>query len=350
MLIYIVLLFSFLLLFILISLFLYLIFNKATDKYFEKKKVKYRKKISPFLNLYLSNDNIPLNRLFLTKKKWKRDIIIEFLYNKSATTKNEEEMIKISGLCKSIGLTDELSKRLKSKNWWIVADATRKVGRLKLTELTPLLLNNLQSSEYDVWTTSARALGNMGQINYLIKLLIEKESTLERWSLIRIGDILIQANQGDFDIIIDHLDNVSALLKGIFIETLGKRKAVKALPVIEKYLESDNIELRLKALKAIGEIGITSNENKILELISSSNWLEAVMAIQTAQKCSIRQSIPILLTLISNQNWWVRLRSAEAIYSFGIIGKEKLLWISRFHEDPYAKNMAEKVLLEANLR
>lgn len=342
--IYIILITSFILIVALSSIFIYLTLNKLILKLLAAKKINYRRKIYPLLNLYISTNDQYINRFFYTKKKWKQEILIDVLYEKNLSTKNKEMIERINRLYKEFGLIDQLASNLVDKRWWVVADNTRKAGNLKITELVPIIYSNLYSTKYDIWTSSARALSKMGMNSYLIKFLLENEGKLEKWSVLRIGDMLENDGEGDIDLMLDSLDNTSPLLKGIFIETIGKRKEVRTLLAIEKYIDSDDLEIRIKALKAIGDIGLTTQEEKVLFLLHSVNWIEIVMAIRIVKNSSLRRAIPILENLLTNSNWWVRLRSAEALYSFGITGIERLEWIKVNHNDRYAKDMAKKVL------
>lgn len=344
MIIYIILLTSFILILILSSIFIYLTLNKLIEKLLEIRRINYSRKIYPLLNLYISTETPYINRIFYTKKKWKREIIINILYEKNLTTKNTEMLQSINRLYKELGLIDEVAGSLEDKRWWVVAENTRKAGNLKIIELIPNIYNNLDSSNYDIWTSSARALSKMGKNSLLIKFLLENDGKLEKWSVIRIGDMLDKEGEGDIELMLASLNDASPLLKGIFIETLGKRKNVKALPIIEQYLYSDDIEIRIKTLKAIGDIGLTTQEDKILLFLESENWVEKVMAIRIVKNSSMRRAIPILERLTTNSNWWIRLRAAEALYSFGTVGIEKLEQIKQKHDDPYAKDMAKKVL------
>lgn len=344
MIIYIILLTSFILILALTIIFIYLTFNKIIKRFLDIKKTSYRREIYPQLNYYISTDSKYINRVFYTKKRWKQEIIIDILYEKNLATKNKEMLDAINKLYKELGLIDRLVINLKDKRWWIVADATRKVGNLKISELIPIIYSNLYSTNYDIWTSSARALSKMGENRLLIKFLLENDGKLEKWSVIRIGDMLDEEGEGDVDLMLDSLDNASPLLKGIFIETIGKRKEIKALPIIEQYLDSADIEIRIKALKAIGDIGLTTQEEKILLLLDSESWVEKVMAIRIVKNSSLRRAIPILEKLLTNSNWWIRLRAAEALYSFGTIGIDRLEQIKVKHDDPYARDMAKKVL------
>lgn len=344
MVIYIILLTSFILIIVLSSIFIYLTFNKFISKFIDIKRSNYRKKIYPLLNIYLAADSEYINRVFYTKKRWKREIIIDILYEKILVTKSKELLDSINRLYKELGLIDELASNLRDKRWWIVADTTRRIGNLRIVELVPIIYSNLSSSNYDVWTSSARALSKMGKNTLLIKFLLENDRKLEKWSVIRIGDMLDNEGDGDLDLMLDSLEDASSLLKGIFIEAIGERKAVKALPVIEQYLDSDDSEIRITAFKAIGDIGLTTQQEKVISLLYSDNWVEIVMAIRIVKESSLRVAIPILEQLMTNSNWWIRLRASEALFSFGTIGIERLEQIRAKHNDPYARDMANKVL------
>ncbi len=345
--VYVTLVFSFIIFFILVCLFIYLIVQKEISKLNSKKYDTYRKKITPMISDYLASRNLKINRLFQTKKKWKLNIIIEILFAKVSVSQNNDEIKKVNIISKHIGLTNQLTIQINNKEWTIVSEATRVAGKLYLYELIPLIRNNLNSKNYIIWSASARALSKMGRNDIIVTFLVEHENMLEQWYVIRIGDMLLfnqNNNDSDVDLILENMDKVSFLLKGIFIEILGKRQIVKAIPYIEKYFDVEEDELRIKALKAIAEIGMTTREERIIEFLYSNNWTETMYAIKVIHYCSIRKAIPLLMDLLSNNNWWIRLRSTEALYSFGKIGKQKLEWVSNFHEDPYAKDMAKKVL------
>ncbi len=334
---------------ILIFLFIYLVINKSIIIIKNYLISKYSNDIYPYINMYISGQEPKIPRVLLTKEKWKQDIIIDLLINKTLNIKSNEEKLRVNYLSKIIGLTNKLKIELLSNKVWIVTDATRKIGRLRIQELAPIIYSNLSSTEYDLWTASARALSVMGKKDLLVKFLINNENKLTKWSVIRINDFLNTGENEHIDIMLENVDKVSPLLRNIFIETFGKRKIVVSLPIIEEYIYSNNIEERIKALKAIGDIGITTRGDRIIDILENGNWTEKLMAIYAIQSCYIRKAVPLLIDLISDNNWWIRLRSAEALFNFGQIGLEKLKWTSLYHDDKYARDMAAKVLQDKKI-
>lgn len=341
---YILILFNIVVASFLVGLLFFLLIRKVAYNYLQEKKRKYYNFIYPKVSNYITLGNLEHFRTFLPNKEWKREVFMGILLHLCSTLKSADELYRIKSLVDSNGLQEELGKQLQDKKWWIAAEATRKVGKLRLDNLIPLVLKNLHSVHYDLWTSSARALSLMNKNKYIIQFLIEHGEGLKPSVIIRLGDMLMQGEDIDVDIILDHFTKVDPVVQNVFIEILGKRKEYRILPFIEDYLQSEDTEMRLKALKSIAELGMTTREKKIIALLSIDFWTEKVMAIRVVQSCSIKRALPKLVELLSDPNWWVRLRAAEAISSFGKEGIAKLTWASHSHSDKYARHMAMRVL------
>lgn len=305
------------------------------------------KEMTQFITI---SNSIP-SRLFLQEKKWKREVIIRTLYQLSSVLKSEEEHAKIKMFCEKMGVVSELKKMItESKDWWTVADAIRVVGKLRITELIPAVERNLQQTDYEVWNSSARVMNQLNCNHILLKYLIENENSLKQFKVQQITAILIsKLEENDIEIILSHFEQVSPLLKGRFIKILGNQQSPKALTLFESLLSNEDREIRIGALKAIGEIRITTVEDKILAFFKSEEWTERMVATKVVQNCGIRKAIPQLTHLLADAEWWVRLRAAEALFSFGTAGKQVLEWCIENHEDPFTRDMAFKVLREKEL-
>lgn len=337
------LLMSILYLFSVVSIiFLYLIIRKSIRNRLARKQVAYFFYIYPKVIDHIKVDGNP--RLFDINEKWKRDVIGNVLLEAASTFKGKDEIQRINILSDEIGLTNELTKKMQDKRWWIASEATRMVGQLKLESLTPILLKNMASEHYDLWTSSARALSHMNHQQDLIQFIFENEHKLKRWSIIRIIDMLKNLSDSHVELILHKQTESSIFLQGLFIEIIGKSRAYSALVHIESYLDSEHQALRVKALRAIADLSMTTRADKIYEFLKSENWLERLNAILVIKACHLKTGMKGVIPLLSDSQWWVRYRAAETLYSFGNTGIEKLNEAMLFHEDRYAREMAERIL------
>jgi hypothetical protein len=344
-LVYILFLFALLFLCVLILLSLFLLVQKIILNIREKRKNAYKSIIFPEIIRYITKGEKSTYRLLdKSSNKWKRSIIIEIIYNLSTVIKSKSEFDRLHHLCDQIGLTDEIHKQILDHRWWIATEATRKVGKLQIVKFITIIKNNLYSEEFDLWTASARALKDIGASGDLIEFMIKQEHEVTFQTLERMTDMLKRGAESDIDLIHQHIDQVSDPLKGLLLDLLGYRKSVKSLPIIEYYLNDSNRDIRIRALKSISEIRLTSRADLILERLQVDDWAEQLAAVRASRSCAIVSALPILEKLVSHNNWWLRLRSVQAIASFGKEGRNRLDWISNNHHDRFARDMASIVL------
>lgn len=315
----------------------------------QKKKNSYFHVIQEKMILYITCKNTSLFESFNFQKKWEREVVVDILLHVSTVLKGKEEFARIAEISDIIGLTNELREAIKHEKWWISAEATRKAGKLKLTCLEEIITENLFSDNYDLWMTSARALSFMNQHKLLILFFMKNEKKIPKWSVMRMVDMFKNISEADCQFLIANFDELSPIYQGLLIEVLGKRKIMFALHHIEAFLESENFELRLKSMKAIAELGITSQSAKVKNLLTSESWIEKVNSILIIKNCNIKEALNDIAALVSDQNWWVRYRAAEALFSFGERGITTLEHIKYFHKDSYARDMAERILLDKSL-
>ncbi|MGM7700990.1 HEAT repeat domain-containing protein [Pseudalkalibacillus sp. Hm43] len=327
---------------VILFMFIYLVIRKTLRNRRARKKVAYFFYIYPKVIEHIKVDGNP--RLLEIRKRWKREVVANVLLEAVSTFKGREEIRRINQLCEEIGLTDELETKARDKKWWVAAEATRMAGQLKLERLTPILLQNMSSKHYDLWTSSARALSHMQQYRALIQFLFENEHKLQKWSIIRIIDMLKNLSDADVAYVIEKLKDASPFLQGLFIEILGKSRAQAALISIEDFLDSEDVETRVKALRAIASLQMTTRPEKVISFLESENWLERLNAILVIKSCHLKTGMRGIVPLLSDRQWWIRFRAAETLYSLGSSGIDKLKETRLIHEDRYAREMAERIL------
>lgn len=328
----------------LVGLFLFLLVRKLILLRVDSRDKSYEDHIFPKLCRLVTQEDKQHQRLFRHTKPWQRRIVLRLLVDIAVNAKDQSEWDRIKIVCEQIELEKRLAVQLQDKRWWKVAEAIRYIGTLRLDAFTSIVEGHLRSEHYDVWTTAARTLTRLGRNEVLIQFLIEHHEKLKRQAVIRIVDMLRNISDSDVDKMLAHFEQVPPLLQGLFFNVFGQAKAIKALPVLEVYLTSANGEQRVKAMKAIADIGITTRQDEVLNGFESENWVERMQTIRIVRACSMYIAIPYLVNALADPEWWVRYHAAETLYSFGTIGKERLREARLQHQDSYARDMAAQIL------
>jgi len=128
-----------------------------------------------------------------------------------------------------------------------------------------------------------------------------------------------------------------------FIDVLGISRHLDFLPFLESNLNHENLEIRIRSLKAINEIGIITDLDKYKVFLNSSIWEERLMLAKLFGAFPLEQVYPQLEQLLQDENWWVRFHAARSI-GHSKDGKSRLEMFIATAQDPYAIDMAREVL------
>lgn len=119
-----------------------------------------------------------------------------------------------------------------------------------------------------------------------------------------------------------------------------------SIPRIDIYpdLQSNNMDLKLKALKFLSHAFSLEEAMPILEENLSSNaWEVKVVALNGLKQLHASESDHQIEKLLRDPNWWVRLRAAETLNSFGERGRQ-ILQRQDVHLDAFAYDISQHVL------
>lgn len=92
------------------------------------------------------------------------------------------------------------------------------------------------------------------------------------------------------------------------------------------------------------------SDHKALDLIlpfaEHSRWHIRVHAATTLGRLATREHLPVLLELLSDREWWVRYRAAQAITGLPFMHARDLSRLLNTIEDPYASDMLRQAMAE----
>lgn len=146
--------------------------------------------------------------------------------------------------------------------------------------------------------------------------------------------------------VLDSFESLSVEGQYAFIDVLGKSLDYADAEYLLKLLDSHEIEIRIRSLKALSEGGIILDEEKVLPFIDSEVWEERLMVAKIFSKVEAEELV--YKKLIEDSNWWVRNEVAQGL-SLTRNGRVILEEIMRNSKDQYAVDASRKYLLKGEV-
>jgi len=114
------------------------------------------------------------------------------------------------------------------------------------------------------------------------------------------------------------------------------------LPQLHGYLSSRDIEIVLAALRLARAPGVLDDVRRHL---ASADWRARVQAVRALGELGDRSDVARLRTLLSDPQWWVRYRAAQALLALPFLTEAELAEL-RNEGDRYAADMIAQVSAE----
>ncbi len=192
---------------------------------------------------------------------------------------------------------------------------------------------------------SAAALGRLGgkaSIKSLIGILDQRN----RWSSIRIGDILAQMGQDVQRELVDRFPTLSPSGKVAALDIIARLRPLEREEWLIERLKDESADVRARACHALGMLGDRNAAHALEELLRDDAWPVRAMAAKALGRMHAEGSIPGLCLTMRDREWWPRSNAAESLRSMGAGGISALKEMLD-DEDNYARHQAV-LMLEAD--
>jgi HEAT repeat protein len=143
-------------------------------------------------------------------------------------------------LCRALdelGFVDRFLDDLGSSNWWKRAEAAERLGLAGAKRATPQLSAALMDEVPEVRLRAAKALGLVGGRAAVLPL-VHALSEPNRWSTIRIADVLAAMGRDVVAELIEAFPKQNAHAKLAALDILGRIRAHEAVPWLTKQLSA----------------------------------------------------------------------------------------------------------------
>jgi HEAT repeat protein len=246
-----------------------------------------------------------------------------------------------------LGYVDEYLALLTHRDWWRRADAAEKLGTACADRASGALAAALHDEVHEVRLRAARSLGALGGVAAVLPL-IEALGEPNRWSTIRVADVLSTIGPAVADEIMAAFPALNLHARIAAIDILGSSRAMNAASWLRERLRDDEPDVRARACCALGAIDGPDTGSALLRALDDPQWSVRAMAARALGRIRHERAIPALCRALRDRRFWVRANAGRALRLMGDPGIQALTRMIGDH-DGFAREQAVFMLEEAGV-
>lgn len=322
-----------------------LIINLMIRRKIEQRKInaieKYIQKTKMLWYQYFLNDGAFTTK-FVPKSKSDIEAIERIFLSYLKNISNQTVQIKIKYFAAAY-LQSHYSKELKSRNWSRRLSAMYRIADFQLDNLITICEERKKKCKL---TPEERfqliKLKSMFQKDEFITSLVTTEEVFSENEYKQLFAIL------DEELLVQLLEKenfINNYALYALIETIAASRYFIFIDELEKMLQNNDSEIRIRAIKALENIGVIKQLDKYIPFVYSSLWEERLMIAKLFKHLPLSYTYEYLEILLKDENWWVRSQAANTILD-DPLGVQKLKKFIQMSDDKYAIDMAKEVLMK----
>lgn len=271
------------------------------------------------------------------------------VFENLAFTVDKEKLELLRKVLSTEKFTKYFRYNLTFKNQSVALLTTKLIAELKIDGFTPEILTNIKRWENDseAQQVGLLALFLTGKKKALVELLSHKDYKLS--VSFRTIQELIESYNGDKISLFKELFSreCDVYIYRACIQCIGNENIQELAEDVMLFLDSENLNLRISATRALGELRYNSAKEKLLEMLDSSEWELISAIVEALSKISIEDCYETILPFVYHKEWWVRYRTAEVLVS--LPQNDKLIEDIEKSKDKYASEIVEYMLQRKKL-
>lgn len=299
---------------------------------------------------YLDDNNPRKNTLYNYRIKFKDWIVFaEFVENYLLDLKGEDYEKIIIFLWK-IGFYNNLMRALKKSDKWEKSYSAYFLGLMKYKKAEMELIKMASDKSPLVSISSLGALNRIGS-TFNIYNFIKDMAANESLSAANISEMISSHGAKINPLLIDLLKDTGLppWAKRKIIDIIISRGVIESIDTVISLAErSEYPELIIGCIKAMGEFGSENSIPFLLAQLSSQNWVIRSQTVKALGNAGVPGVIPSLKNkLLNDDNFFVKLYSAQAIMQFGESGINELKSVLYTTQDETVKKILNYVVFES---
>lgn len=257
------------------------------------------------------------------------------------------ERARLGRALEELGYVDAYLGGLRHSAWWRRAKSAEKLGIANAERAAPALEAALRDDSYEVRLRAAKALATIRGAG-AVRPLIEALGKPNRWSTIRVADILSSLGPTVVDEIIDAFPELNLPAKLAALDILGSSRALHAAAWLARRLHDLEPDVRARACAAMGAIDGPEAGPALIVALTDPEWEVRAMAARALGRIRHEPAVPALCGALRDREWWVRTNAAGALRRLGDRGIAALEGMIG-DQDGFASDQAVLTLEEAGV-
>lgn len=219
------------------------------------------------------------------------------------------------------------------------------LGRLRDQQAWPSLCEIMRGKHSTLSLAAARALIQIDP-NAALPIILPAILDRQDWPPSRIASFLGQASSRMTHQLADAtLQTVSKRAPGV-LRHLLESGYNKLFNIADALHHSQNDEIISACLQSVSN---PADLPSVRHYARHANWRLRVQAANALGRIGTRLDIPLLTGLLSDPQWWVRYRAAQAITRLPSVDDASLQKMQTQLEDPYARDILRQAIAESQL-
>ena len=324
-----------------------IVVNKALRETRELRYHIHRKRLEPLVLRYIHGDQKTIldviDQVIVTSD---RSVLERILLDHIQQVRGIE-CERITRALDQIGWIDDWLDQLGSRRWWLRAEAAEKLGLSRSKRAGEGLTRALNDETPEVRMRAAKGLGALGGES-AASVLIGALDQPNRWSTIRVADILTSMGRRVVDELIARFDELGTTGKLAALDVLGRIRPLQTVPWLVERLKDPHPDIRARACHALGCLADPHTAGELAHALRDDAWPVRAMAAKALGRLKSVENYGALRVALGDPEWWVRNNAARALRT---VGRRGLLVLEEAlgDDDRFARHQAILMLQEAGV-
>lgn len=271
---------------------------------------------------------------------WKEEALEELLLQCATLFSGDDTTDRIRAFAEKY-LSGRYRKLLKGRRWSLRVNSLYRVERFDLRMMAPELraMAEVSRTTPEEFTLIYKLLAWWGEPDVIGRIAGHRQIFPDFQRRL----ILSQMPPPLFLEAIRRLDELPEAWRYTAVDVIGIRRHAEYRAELDRLAESADVEMRIRALKALSQFDLVPPKEKYLTHALSDSWQERMMAAKLYGTIRDGMYAESLRTLLADAVWFVRSQAAQSLLSYAN-GSEELREIAATSEDKYAREMAAEWL------
>jgi HEAT repeat protein len=330
---------------LLAALVLYIVVRRAGAALWDAYRRRRRALLSSSLNEWLASGVEQPPALIARPRSFvDRDILMDLCLGLLPVAKGSAAM-RLRFWLRDSGMVSSWNRELSSRNQWKRSRAAERLATAHPPESIESLIAALDDPVFDVRMRAAKALGSVGGTRAR-RALIEALADSNRWSVIRIADLLVGMGPEVATDLTAAYPGMARDARLAALELVSRVGDGSVTPFLVSQLDDLDRDIRARAAAALGRAGDSRAILPLRQALDDAEWPVRAIA---AKALGMRQALEAtgdLAERLRDGKWWVRANAAGALCLLGERGIDTL-FATLDDQDQFARDQA-LAALEAN--